>query len=147
VNHGRKVFFGLAILSLVAVGSPSVVTAADEGKLLYQVHCLACHGETGRGDGPMRSQLEISIPDLTTITSRNEGEFPTEKIHQVIDGRHESSAHGTRQMPVWGFTFQSSGRDSDQETEVRDRISALTTYLESIQLEVNTDSATHDSGN
>ena len=146
MNHGRKVFFGLVILSLVTITASRVAAEAEEGKLLYQVHCLACHGETGRGDGPMKSQLEISIPDLTTITILNEGEFPTEKINQTIDGRHESSAHGTRQMPVWGFTFQSSGRDTDQEAEVRERISALTTYLESIQQEVETDSATHDAG-
>jgi len=128
----RILFLFLAVPPLVAL-SPTMASEAEDGGLLYRVHCLACHGESGRGDGPMKDQLEMSIPDLTTIAHRNDGEFPTEKVHQIIDGRLESPAHGTRQMPVWGFTFQSTGRDTDHEEEVREMVSALTGYLETLQ--------------
>ena len=39
------------------------------------------------------------------------------------------AAHGSRQMPVWGKLF----RRDKSDTEARMQISALTTYLESIQ--------------
>lgn len=123
----------LAALSL-ATFSAATASETDDGRLLYRVHCSACHGESGQGDGPMKDQLETAVPDLTTIAVEHEGEFPTESVHQIIDGRHETSAHGTREMPVWGFTFQSTGRDSDQEQEVQARVSALTKYLETLQV-------------
>lgn len=134
----------LTTLSLVL---PSLAPAseAEDGKRLYRVHCQACHGDSGQGDGPMKDQLEMMAPDLTTIAARNDGEFPTERIHQVIDGRQESLAHGTREMPVWGFTFQSTGRDTDQEQEIRGMVSALARYLESLQVESGAPPKTDDS--
>ena len=82
----------------------------------------------------MRDQLEIDPPDLTTIAVRNDGVFPRDEIHRVIDGRTESPSHGTRQMPVWGFTFQPIAGDGDQEKDVEAMIGALTRFLESIQV-------------
>lgn len=129
------ILWSLAAVCLPAsIAVPAAASEVEDGKRLYRVHCLACHGETGRGDGPMTDQLEKPAPDLTTIAKENGGEFPTEAIHQIIDGRHESPAHGTRAMPVWGFTFQSTGHDTDQELEVRGMIAALTAYLESLQV-------------
>lgn len=135
-----------AVLSLIALSSTVLAADAGNGRLLYQVHCLACHGEAGLGDGPMKNQFEIAIPDLTTIAIRNEGKFPTDKIHQIIDGRHESAGHGTREMPVWGFTFQASGRDTDQESDVQEMVSDLTEYLETLQAEAEAQPRTDGSG-
>jgi len=134
----------LTTLSLV-LPYPAPASEAEDGKRLYRVHCQACHGDSGRGDGPMKDQLEMMAPDLTTIAATNDGEFPTEKVHQVIDGRQESPAHGTREMPVWGFTFQSTGRDTDQEQEIRGMVSALARYLESLQVESGAPPKTNDS--
>ena len=125
-----------SILALVAMGVVPLVGAAaeiGEGERLYRVHCQACHGKDGTGEGPMQEQLEIDPPDLTTISARRDGEFPHEEIHQIIDGRLESPAHGSREMPVWGFTFQSIGGESTPAADVEALITALTRYLESIQ--------------
>ena len=68
----------LAIPLLMAL-HPAAASAGEDGKRLYRVHCLACHGETGQGDGPMKDQLDMIIPDLTTIATRNDGEFPVDR--------------------------------------------------------------------
>jgi hypothetical protein len=81
----------------------------------------------------MRDRLDVPIPDLTTLEFHNDGDFPTDKVHQIIDGRLESPTHRSRTMPVWGLTFQSTGRESDQEHAVDQMIDALTRYLESMQ--------------
>lgn len=81
----------------------------------------------------MRDQLDTPPPDLTLIAQRNDGRFPAEQVFETIDGRRELPSHGTREMPVWGFSFQAAGLDTDQEDEVRARINSLTRYLESIQ--------------
>lgn len=104
-----------------------------EGKRLYSMHCTGCHGKTGKGDGALRHDLDTEPPDLTQISRRNSGEFPADRVHEVIDGRLAVPAHGSREMPVWGFSFQTLARDTDQESEVQARIEALTRFLESIQ--------------
>jgi hypothetical protein len=83
----------------------------------------------------MRDRLETPPPDLTTLSRRNQDEFPEERVHQIIDGREQTSAHGSREMPVWGFTFQTAGLDSDQEHLVQEMIDYLSQYLESILVE------------
>ena len=131
--------WSLSLVLLAALAVTAQETSADEAELeegerLYRVHCVACHGDQAKGDGSMADQLETPPPDLTRIAHRNQGKFPPEKVFAAIDGRRELPAHGTREMPVWGFSFQATGLDSDQEAEVQGRINSLTRYLESIQL-------------
>ena len=124
------------LLTMVVLGGAMVdaaTTQVEEGKHLYRIHCQACHGESARGDGSMKDRLDTAPPDLTTIARRHQGDFPRDKVQEIIDGRHETSTHGSREMPVWGFTFQTSGLDSDQEEVVRGMVTALTRYLETIQ--------------
>lgn len=82
----------------------------------------------------MKDRLDTPPLDLTTIAHRNQGDFPRDKVYEIIDGRQEMPAHGSREMPVWGFTFQSSGLDADQEAVVRGMVTDLTRYLEAIQV-------------
>lgn len=112
---------------------PPEDASAARGNVNYRVYCLNCHGETGRGDGPMAKLLKISPADLTGIARRAGGRFPAERVFRTIDGRDDVAGHGRRGMPVWGLGFQEVGRDSDQEAEVRARIRDLVAYVESIQ--------------
>jgi hypothetical protein len=81
----------------------------------------------------MREALTVKPSDLTTINQRNDGSFPTHLVVEVIDGRRHLPAHGAREMPVWGITFQTLDLDTNQEPEVERRIWDLVRYLESIQ--------------
>ena len=38
---------------------PTPPTATPDGKALYAKWCAACHGETGRGDGPNAARLPV----------------------------------------------------------------------------------------
>jgi len=105
----------------------------DPGRFLFRVHCMSCHGPEGRGNGAMREVLTVSPTDLTTIAKRNDGSFPTHVVIETIDGRRPLPAHGGREMPVWGITFQALDLDTNQELEVEHRIRDLVHYLESIQ--------------
>ncbi|HEY5755668.1 MAG TPA: cytochrome c [Steroidobacter sp.] len=96
----------LILSSLGLLASSSVALAADyvamSGKDLYVRFCASCHGETGRGDGPVASSFKVEVPDLTLIAQRAKGAYPRDRIDKIIDGRYIIGAHGTRTMPVWG---------------------------------------------
>lgn len=127
----------LAILIAATVSArgtdPTSEPTIGHGRLLYRMHCLGCHGKDGSGGPPVSGHLESAPPDLTTLAARNEGRFPFETTVEVIDGRRHSPSHGTREMPVWGFSFQTIGADHNQEAAVREKITALTRYIQSIQ--------------
>lgn len=85
-----------------AVFSPGDAAA---GEVIYLRYCAACHGRALKGDGPVASGLKNSPGDLTTLSTKNKGVFPYDKVAGVIDGRETSRIHGTPDMPVWGEIF------------------------------------------
>ena len=101
----------------------------NAGKMDYEASCAACHGKNGKGDGPISEELRTKPSDLTLIAKRNGGVFPTGVLYQVIDGRRTIRAHGSFEMPIWGFVFRSSG----SEDVARERILAIIGYLKNIQ--------------
>ena len=105
------------------------------GRLSYRIHCASCHGESGRGDGPMAEYLKVRPTDLTRLAISRKGRFPRSEVYNAIDGRREVRGHGPADMPVWGATFQDRGRDTPQEREVRNKILDLVAYIESLQAE------------
>jgi hypothetical protein len=60
--------------------------ALAKGRLLYQKHCVSCHGERGKGDGPAAGFGAVSPQDLTapTLQSRlSDGEI----FWKITNGR------------------------------------------------------------
>ena len=107
------------------------------GAELYQRFCASCHGESGRGDGPVAGTLVTAVPDLTQIHRRYNNSFPIEALRAIVDGRNLITAHGTRSMPVWGYEFWwDEGADSEAESAARDLIDKLLAYIRSIQNEL-----------
>ncbi|MBU1426399.1 MAG: cytochrome c [Gammaproteobacteria bacterium] len=115
-------------------------TPVDVGKGEYDSACAVCHGLNGKGDGYMATQLTARVPDLTLLAKHNKGIFPFDRVYQVIDGRQEVKAHGTREMPIWGRAFNRQTSiyfenypAQDMESSARSRILALTEYLYRLQ--------------
>ncbi|MEP7172404.1 MAG: c-type cytochrome [Aestuariivirga sp.] len=110
---------------------------ADPGRGDFMNYCAACHGVGGKGDGTVAEFLTINAADLTQMSLRNGGIFPRQRAIEVIDGRAQVSVHGERDMPVWGdwfkFEADSDGAGTKTEKVVRERITSLVDYLESIQ--------------
>lgn len=132
-----------AVALLMLAGLP--VARADSmesvpvelGRGDFMNYCAACHGVGGKGDGTVAEFLTIEAADLTRMSLRNGGIFPRQRAIEVIDGRAQVSVHGERDMPVWGdwFKFEAGTGGADAKTEkiVRERITALVDYLETLQ--------------
>lgn len=138
----REFFAVLAVLSAaVIVGASGAHAQSDEdffhlGVVEYEIACLPCHGIEGRGDGPDAQFLETRPTDLTGIAQANGGDFPADRLRQIVDGRTWVADHGPRAMPVWGERYRSLASDAgiaDAEQEVQTRIDALVDYVESLQ--------------
>lgn len=131
-----------------AFGFAAGVLAADKdkydfGKREYMSKCAVCHGASGRGDGGVTELLKVTPSDLTTLSKRNGGVFPYNRVYQVIDGREVVKGHGTRDMPIWGRDYSMEGVAAaeyyidvpyNMEMYTRNRILSLIDYLNRIQV-------------
>ena len=115
--------------------APADTSLAPVGEQIFQRHCASCHGVQAQGGGPAAPSLKVAPPDLTRIAQRRKGEFPRGEIGRFIDGRFDVSAHGTREMPVWGRQFGATVPQGGLAEEIaRGNIAVLLDYLESIQV-------------
>jgi hypothetical protein len=120
--------------------APSPAEKPDLGKNEYNSSCAVCHGLTGKGEGPFARYLEKNfIPDITTLSKRNSGVFPFQRVYEIIDGTELVGAHGNRDMPIWGPRYKFvAGKQSfefpyDPDVFARAYILALTEYVYRLQ--------------
>ncbi len=101
-------FIQMMVFGLFFMFQSQMTAYADivkDGKENYRRFCISCHGVTGGGDGPVAESLIKKPADLTLLTKRNKGEFPSQRVIKTIDGRLMPEAHGNAEMPVWGQWF------------------------------------------
>lgn len=105
---------------------PARAITSLDGKESYTAYCASCHGIDGKG----ATGLQSSVPDLTTIASRHDGNFDAIAITRVVTGVDKTAqAHRSDDMPVWGPVF--SCIQSDQACAIR--VHNLVNYLKTIQ--------------
>ena len=94
------------LLSLMALGEvpKKLPPAKERGENLYRALCWQCHGEKGKGDGPLASHMSKDLRDIAhndieqeksyiNIIQAGRGQMPS--FEQVID-RHDS-----RRILLW----------------------------------------------
>ncbi|MGA2074689.1 MAG: cytochrome c [Terriglobia bacterium] len=110
---------------------PTPHTSATSGKMMYVAYCASCHGKEGKGDGPVAGVLKVPPADLTTLSRRNNGKFPSAQVVNTITGPAGAPAHGSREMPVWGPIFMAM--EHQHESGARLRVANLADYIKSLQ--------------
>lgn len=127
----------LMAASALVASSPSVDQVRSQrvdhqsGPFLFRAFCSSCHGESGKGDGPVADLLKQRPPDLGRIALRAGGVFPRDTVMRKIDGRTPVRAHGG-DMPIWGDTLKTT--EGQDERVIKQRIDALTSHIESLQV-------------
>jgi hypothetical protein len=98
---------------------------------------MPCHGVDGRGSGRLAHALRIPPADLRQIAKTNNGEFPSRKVADIIDGRALVALHGPREMPVWGDRYRKAIEPNEPAANIdqraREQIAALVRYLQTMQ--------------
>ncbi len=98
----------LTVLSLLLLAVSSTAGAADPSPTsplatpsptpasLYTQYCLGCHGEKGKGDGPMGMYLSPAPRDFTNPAVM--GALTDETLRQTV-------SNGKGAMPAWKTTL------------------------------------------
>lgn len=126
----------LILLLIATVAARAQDFSRYSGAQLYSRFCASCHGDGGYGDGIVAPSFNIMVPDLTRLARRHGGVFPQDQVGRIIDGTKSFPAHGSRDMPVWGFEFhaQNAGKPDPQHS-TGEMIDRLTQHVKSLQKE------------
>jgi len=135
----------IAVIGCLALAAGLVATSASgvgqqrdsptygvSGSYTYRTYCAACHGERGKGDGPLAESLRFHPPDLTQMAKRNGGDYPTQTVRKIVDGRRPVEGRGGPDMPVWGDAFKNAETGFDDE-QVRAKIASVVDHVKALQ--------------
>jgi mono/diheme cytochrome c family protein len=115
-------FFSAASVGMAQQSQTKASKAVADGKLVFGEYCADCHGPDAKGNGLVVPALKQQPPDLTTLSKRNNGTFPTDNVKKVLAHGVTLPVHGTAEMPIWGKTF------------VAFQANELIQYLQSVQV-------------
>ncbi len=124
------------MMILMAIGiAACVADEPQDGRTAYLENCASCHGDDGKGDGPVARSLAVVAPDLTGLAARNGGVFPRDAVMSTIDG-FQRAPHFNAAMPEFGAGDLGDTIIVEEDglgTPVPMKLLVLTDYLESIQ--------------
>jgi mono/diheme cytochrome c family protein len=110
------------------VRKPDLLT----GKQTFLKYCASCHGEGAKGNGPAATALMPPPSDLTTLARRHDGEFPSGYVGALLKFGRNVVAHGSDDMPVWGFRFRDL--DANKDPTGQQHVDDVVAYIQSLQV-------------
>lgn len=108
-----------------------------DGHEVYDNLCVACHGVSGKGDGPAAVALDKPVRDLTHYSANNNGVYPHKAVQSAIYGRNREVTHGTIDMLTWGQQFKYiryGWNDFQREAYAQNRVHVLAAHVETMQV-------------
>jgi mono/diheme cytochrome c family protein len=63
---------------------PAPLTSPTSAKEMFKAYCASCHGNSAKGDGPAAPALRIPPPDLTKLSKKNGGKFPSDRVLSIL---------------------------------------------------------------
>jgi mono/diheme cytochrome c family protein len=110
---------------------PIAKASPSSGKEMFNTYCAVCHGKDAKGSGPAASAMKTPPADLTALAKNSGGKYPASHVAAVLRGQATTASHGSQEMPIWGPLFSSISQG--HEGQVQQRITNLTTYIETMQ--------------
>jgi mono/diheme cytochrome c family protein len=125
----RRSLTQAALACAFCLAGTSLTSAQSTGQEEFGRHCALCHGLDGRGAGPLADAMKLAPTDLTRLSAGNNGEFPSNKVSDVIRNGGNVLGHGSSAMLAWGTYFAERG----EPKVTKERIAALVAYIKSLQ--------------
>lgn len=78
-------------LALALLGAPGQAVSGDsaKGKVVYEKHCVLCHGLQGKGDGPTGKVIQPPAADFTSARSKKKS--PAELLKVIEEGKADTA--------------------------------------------------------
>ena len=111
--------------------TPAAPAFAKSGKDLFANYCVVCHGRDGKGTGPAANSLRVLPADLTLLSRKNGGKFPSSRVINILRGEADLPEHRQQEMPVWAPAFEATSTNNPGGPQ---RIGRLLKYIESMQV-------------
>lgn len=133
------VMSGLLVLGLLSIGPLAATAAAAQdrpagadrsGAALYGAFCASCHGETGRGDGPVADLAPVRPPDLTMLSRSRGGVYPRREVREVLEGTRAQRTHAGG-MPNWRDVIART--EGNDPRRINARLEAIVDHVETLQ--------------
>jgi mono/diheme cytochrome c family protein len=103
----------------------------NSGAYLYRTFCATCHGDSGKGDGPV-ADLAVRRPsDLTALARTHGGTYPRNEVMAVLENNPPVAGHEPPAMPNWGNVLKTTA--GDDARIVRRRLDALVDHVATLQ--------------
>ncbi len=129
-----RIVMAISLATMLCVGMVGTASSQLTGKADYLADCASCHGEEGAGSTHMKYRAAGYVyVDLRDLSKAHGGQFPRQEVYDIIDGSKRTPSHWIGGMPKWGLKYQLAAPPPDREEKVRQKISALVDYIESIQ--------------
>jgi len=103
----------VAALGLAALLVPSIAQAGDAeaGKNTYTMFCVTCHGESGKGDGPVGMALQPPPRDFTSgdfkFDADGDGKPGTDADLKAVITEGAGKFGGSELMAPWSSLAES----------------------------------------
>ena len=127
---------GGVLVAISMLHATAFADEIDEGRRQFLRYCASCHGAAADGRGFVSPALAHPPGDLRRLGDGADTALLADRLSRAIDGRKVVTAHGEREMPVWGERFAdiTSAEGTPRERDVHARINAILAYLLSIQV-------------
>ncbi len=91
----------LLALLVLTLSSPRPSTAVpaghpDRGRVVYDRHCLLCHGPTGRGDGS--AALGLSPRPASLVSAATSAKSDKELLHIIAEGKPHTAMRPWKEL-------------------------------------------------
>jgi len=106
IQHPLALLVSMAALATLLAPAGALAGDAAAGKTVYTVNCLSCHGETGKGDGPVGQVLQppprdFSIADFK-FDADGDGKPGTDADLVIVVAKGAGAFGGNQMMAAWG---------------------------------------------
>ena len=120
-------------ITLLLIGACASAFAGMGSHTAHRESGAACHGPDARGHGLIAPYLKAAFPDLTLITVRASGAYPTERVFRITHAQSEEFTE-RRHMPSWGDEFFGQKADDRAAPEHSiQRVNRLVAFLRFVQ--------------
>jgi len=99
----------LSIAALATLLAPMSATAAGDaaaGKVVYTTNCASCHGDSGKGDGPVGQVLQPPPRNFTVgdfkFDANKDGKVGTDADLTLVITKGAGAFGGNQMMAAWG---------------------------------------------